>query len=367
MHAIPTIVLTGGPCAGKTTALSHVTQWLVERGYTPLTIPETATLLMQNGFSPRDKGVRSKDFQRAVLSLQAQLEKHVHEIALSFPRERRVVVICDRGRLDAKAYTKPNEFVELLKEFGWSESSMMQSYKSVIHLRTSAIGAPEHYTLANNAARLETPEEAIAADERTLHAWLGHPHLQVIGNERCANFEEKLSRVKKCVAHALGIPEPLEIERKFLVDSSRFESLPVPSVCLHITQTYLAVKPDGAESRVRATTHEGHITYTHTTKRFVRMGIRTEEERTISKHEYLSYIRERNLHKYAIEKKRYAFVWENQYFELDVFVEPRGGLVLLEAELTDLQDTLILPDFIPIVREVTDDPTYTNSQLARMA
>lgn len=37
------IVLTGGPCAGKTTALSKLEQHLLELGYFVFIVPETAT------------------------------------------------------------------------------------------------------------------------------------------------------------------------------------------------------------------------------------------------------------------------------------------------------------------------------------
>ena len=43
------ICITGGPCAGKTTALAMLQSDLQQLGFLVLTIPEAATLLMKGG------------------------------------------------------------------------------------------------------------------------------------------------------------------------------------------------------------------------------------------------------------------------------------------------------------------------------
>jgi len=43
------VVLTGGPCGGKTTSLSEMKKTFVELGYNVFTVPETATLMFENG------------------------------------------------------------------------------------------------------------------------------------------------------------------------------------------------------------------------------------------------------------------------------------------------------------------------------
>ena len=49
---ITKIVITGGPCAGKTTALSWIMNSFTERGYVVLFVPETATELINGGVAP---------------------------------------------------------------------------------------------------------------------------------------------------------------------------------------------------------------------------------------------------------------------------------------------------------------------------
>jgi len=46
---ITRILLTGGPCAGKTTALAAISQDLSQLGYKVLIVPEAATLIMKGG------------------------------------------------------------------------------------------------------------------------------------------------------------------------------------------------------------------------------------------------------------------------------------------------------------------------------
>ena len=48
-HPITRICLTGGPCAGKTTALATLSQVLTQLGFRVLQVPEAATMLMKGG------------------------------------------------------------------------------------------------------------------------------------------------------------------------------------------------------------------------------------------------------------------------------------------------------------------------------
>ena len=43
------ICLTGGPCAGKTTAIASIKQDLTQLGVKVLVVPEAATILMKGG------------------------------------------------------------------------------------------------------------------------------------------------------------------------------------------------------------------------------------------------------------------------------------------------------------------------------
>lgn len=46
---IHTILITGGPCAGKTSAMTALEQELSSSGYKVLIVPEAATIIRQGG------------------------------------------------------------------------------------------------------------------------------------------------------------------------------------------------------------------------------------------------------------------------------------------------------------------------------
>ena len=45
------IAVTGGPCAGKTTALQTIKQQLIQIGWKAYIVPEAATIMFKSGFS----------------------------------------------------------------------------------------------------------------------------------------------------------------------------------------------------------------------------------------------------------------------------------------------------------------------------
>ena len=65
---ITKIVITGGPCAGKTTAMSWIQNAFSQMGYAVLFVPETATALKSGGVAPWTCGTNT-DFQAIDLRL----------------------------------------------------------------------------------------------------------------------------------------------------------------------------------------------------------------------------------------------------------------------------------------------------------
>ena len=155
---IAKIVITGGPCAGKSTAMSWIQNAFSKMGYAVLFVPETATELITGGVAPWTCGT-NVDYQKCQLKLQ--LEK-VFELAARTMDTEKVLIVCDRGALDNKAYMNETEFAEAMKSIGSNEVELRDNYDAVFHLVTAAKGAEEFYTTANNSARTETVTEAAA-------------------------------------------------------------------------------------------------------------------------------------------------------------------------------------------------------------
>ena len=355
------IVLTGGPCAGKTTALNWINNYFSQRGYTVLTVPETATELISNGVTPWTCG-STYDFQGLQIKLQKTKEKIFEDAALTMDKDK-ILIVCDRGILDARAYVSDIDFKRILKDFKTNETKERDSYDAVFHLVTAAKGKAEFYTLENNKARTEGIEEAKKVDDKIISAWTGHPHFRVIDNS--TEFEDKLQRLIKEIAVFLGEPEPYEIERKYIIYYPNIKKLESMPNCqkIDIVQTYLKSNNEN-ERRVRARGIDGDYLYYLTEKKEISKLKRIELERKLTQDEYIKYLMEADNNLRTIRKTRYCLTENNQYFEIDIYPEWKNQAIM-EIELSDENEKIKTPKFIEIVKEVTDDDNYKNYGMAK--
>ncbi|GMQ95033.1 MAG: hypothetical protein BMS9Abin13_143 [Patescibacteria group bacterium] len=359
---IPVVVLTGGPCAGKTTGLCYLQEKLANLGFHVFTVPEAPTLLMSGGITPKENVLSLPDFQKSVFRLMRIMEDEFKQAAQG-TSSGKSIIICDRGLMDTKAYAPDGLFETIASGESMSVTELRDGrYDAVFHLRTAALGAEEYYTLANNVARFESVEEARIVDEKTLQAWVGHPHLKIIDN--ATDFEGKMKRLLQGLCRVLGIPVPLEIERKFLIDPIDLEKMNILHQAIEIEQVYLISRNPDEEIRVRKRGQNGTFVYYQTMKRALRPSVRVEVEHRISEAEYEWSLRYRLPDTAMLRKRRFCFTFDNQYFELDVLEEPRKGLYLLEIELTEENERITIPPFINVVKEVTNDSSFSNCSLA---
>lgn len=347
----------------NTTALSHIEDRLTSLGVRTIVVPEAATIIFGGGARPDFSNPQACiTFQTQLLRLQLALEKSFRSVADTF-RDEKIVMLCDRGAMDAKAFVDPVHWQAILDENEWTEVGLRDRfYDAVIHLVTAANGAEEFYTLENNPARTEGPEHARSIDSKLQEAWTGHPHLRVINND-VPDFATKVRNAVDAVCRAVGVPAPTEIERKFLV---RTVDTPFPvhaNVC-DIEQQYLLSESDKEVGRIRRRGVRGSYVYTHTLKGPTQNGERIEIERTINAREYVDFLNQVDPTLKPIQKFRTCFLWKDRYFELDQFVSPHEGLMLLEVELNDINEEVELPPFIHIEREVTSEKAYSNRALA---
>lgn len=358
---ISKIVITGGPCAGKTTAMSWIQNAFSERGYVVLFVPETATELITGGIAPWNCAT-NRHFQEYLLQLQMEKEA-VYERAATDMACEKVLIVCDRGFLDNKAYMTEEEFELVLTNQNSNEVEMRDRYDAVFHLVTAAKGAEEFYTLSNNTARTETVEQAAALDDKLIAAWTGHPHLRVIDNTTA--FEEKMRRLIGEIALFLGEPEPYEVERKFLIEYPDLQLLAELPNCekVHIMQTYL-LSPKGDETRIRQRGIDGNYIYFKTTKRKVSDVKRLELEERLNKEQYLELLMQADPTCRPIQKTRYCLTYEAQYFEIDIYPF-WDKQAIVEIELVEEADEIHFPDFLKVIKEVTDDEAYKNYSLAK--
>ena len=191
-------VITGGPCAGKTEAIKIIKQELTNKGLKVIAVPETATELISSEITPWEVG-RNK-FQFLLLERSLNKEITAEKAAESFNQD--VVIIYDRGLLDGKAYMQAEPFMDELKKYNEDEKTVLDRYNAVFHLVTTANGAEDFYTLANNEARTESIKDAIKLDDRLIDIWSNHKNFKIIDNS--TNFELKMERLLKEIDYAIN-------------------------------------------------------------------------------------------------------------------------------------------------------------------
>lgn len=361
MGTISKIVVTGGPCAGKTTAMSWIQNNFTQRGYTVLFVPETATEFITGGVAPWTCGTNVA-YQKCQVKLQMVKEQLFEQAARTMPGDK-ILIVCDRGALDNKAYMTQAEFNEVLEFVHSDEITLRDNYDAVFHLVTAAKGAQEFYTTANNAARIETVDQAIALDDKIIASWTGHPHLRVIDN--ATDFEVKMERLITEIAAALGEPALNETDRKFLIEYPDIQWLESTPNCqrVEVIQTYLK-SSNSDEVRVRQRGTAGHYIYFQTTRSRVNDHQWIETERRLSQEEYLTLLMDADTTLRQIRKTRYCLTYGNQYFEIDVYPFWHDQAIA-NIETSKKEDDIRFPEQLHVIREVTGDERYMNAALAR--
>ena len=363
MSDIKKIVLTGGPCAGKTTALVRVIEHFSSLGYKVFTIPEVPTMFTQAGMDYLTKNSRFfYEGEKATLEIQLALEDKFQRMAEACTEP--CVLVCDRGAMDISAYMAPEMWEQITKDVGTTTQQLRdQRYDAVLHLVSAADGAEQYYTTSNNASRNEAADEqglAIARmlDKKVIDAWTGHSHLRVINNHD--DFDKKMKRVIKEISGVLGLPQPIQEERKYVVELTG----DVPD-CIEsdITQTYLTGEP-GSEIRLRRRTWKGKPVNIHTVFKQVSPTEALVIERQVTNSLYQSLLQQADPYRQTVQKLRKSFIWKGQYFELDTYHGPLEGLVMLETKGVADGEKVKFPPFIHVLEDVTGDRRYYAYNLA---
>ncbi len=383
---IPVIAITGGTTAGKTSVMVNLDQELPKYGVKPYFVREAATDLFSGGI----KHGEIQNTQELIMRRMLSDEEIFKDAARGYPGNLRPVIICDRGIIDCMVYSKPGEFLANAQKLGTTLHHLRERYDAVIHLVTTANGAPDVFrsVFKNNPFRVEGKDEngeqsieralveAVEKDHLTQNAWLGSQKLKVIPNR--ATFEEKKRDTLKAILGVLGIPLPQEIEFKYLVP--RFfsrDDLPMSHETVLLTQYYLSQTPQlkimsypkeatKIVERIRIREYEGSRTFIYTLKAFIPGDPNPyEPEDFMSEREFVQLVSYANSP--PIKKDRTYFVHQHQYFEFDQFKKQIDNEAnnILELEVSEKSDRPMLPEFIPNLIDVTSDDFYRNENIAK--
>lgn len=362
-NKITRIVLTGGPCAGKTSALIRIIEHFSSIGYKVFTIPEVPTMFSQSGmdFLTPNKELFYEG-EKATLFTQLSLEDNFMKMAQKCTEP--CIIISDRGTMDISAYMTPEMWNQIISELGYTNMQLRnERYDAVLHLVSAAEGAEQFYTTGNNPNRYEQADEeglqiARELDRKVIQAWSGHSHIRVINNS--IDFDNKLNRVLKEISNVLELPQPIEQERKYIVKVTG----EIPH-CIEseITQTYLVAEPN-CEVRLRRRCWNGLTVNVHTTRKRLSATEELVTERQVNNNLYESMLQQRDPYRSTISKRRKSFVWKGQFFELDFYQNPISDLIILETKGIVNHEDVHFPPFIKVVEDITGDTKYFNHTLA---
>lgn len=359
------ICFTGGPCAGKTTALSSLISNVAQLGFRPFLVPEAATTLMKAGFlidNAQFTEMEAIQFQSSLMRLQIFLEDITLEYAAA-TSNKPVVIFCDRGLMDGKAYVSEKVWQAILDEMGWNEIYLRDSrYDAVIHMVTAADGAEKYYDLDTNEARYEDLEKARVVDQSLQKHWSGHSQLCLIDNN-CPSFDEKIKKAERTVLNLLGIPQTTIFNCKYLIYPYKKSSIHVPYEEFEVEEYFLTTNPNQQAKLIKKGTMSA-FTYTLETKDFTEDQVITRR-RQITAREFLHYYQDKLDHsKVMLVKKRMSFMYRNQHFIIDTFKNIDGKPSLLRIETEVKSEDIEKPVFLKYFREVTDEEEYSTYNMA---
>lgn len=351
MKKIPKIVLTGGPNGGKSKALRYLKEALPKLGYKVYSVEECATKILDSGF---DRSRPTLDFQTEIAKLQLKLENELDALE----NDGKSVIICDRGLMDCRVYLNDDDFEAIKRVLNLTNIDLRDRYDAAFHLDSTSTN--DNLKYKTGEIRVESREEAKKINDLSLRAWCGNPHYRFIPVKK--TFDEKFAVLLREVKAFLGIPRPLEIERKFLIKYPDIDYL-TSLVCSmsEIEQTYLV--DQNGRYRLRKRGENGNFIFIRTEKKKISETVREEVETRLTEDEYNLQMRA-GLKIGSLRKKRYCLMYGGVYYEIDIFPFWKKQ-AYLEVELPDENTKIKIPDFIELIREVSYDQRYKNISLCQ--
>ncbi len=197
------IVLTGGPGAGKTTIARRLAdddafaEWRAKLGGV-LAVPEAATQVYESRRTRWDRLdlAGRLDVQRAIYALQRDQEDRLRTEAA---RRGQRVLLLDRGTIDGSAYW-PDGAAAYWNDLGTTAAEELARYRGVVLLESvAALGAAAYDGDASNAVRFESADAALESGRLLQDLWSDHPRSTVVRAH--PNLDEKVHATADAVAH----------------------------------------------------------------------------------------------------------------------------------------------------------------------
>ena len=156
-----------------------------------------------------------------------------------------------------------------------------------------------------------------------------------------------------------------EIERKYLIRYPDVKTLLAQKGVeqWEIVQIYLTVSGPGETRRIRQVVSGGEIRYYKTFKRHLTSVKNEEDEGEIDQLEYIRLCKEQQPGCKPLGKTRYRIPYAGHVLEFDIYPFWKDRAIL-EIELEREDEGAAIPDYVHIIRDVSDDIAYKNRSLA---
>ena len=156
-----------------------------------------------------------------------------------------------------------------------------------------------------------------------------------------------------------------EIERKYLIRYPNINTLLAQKGVeqWEITQIYLTVSGPGETRRIRQIVSGGEIKYYKTFKRHLSSVKNEEDEGEIDQLEYIRLCKEQEPSCKPLGKTRYRIPYQGHVLEFDIYPFWKDRAIM-EIELEREDEGAAIPDYVHIIRDVSDDSAYKNRALA---
>lgn len=339
------IALTGAPCSGKTSAIERLAADFYNESRDVFICTEAAYEVIAEGCSRDDYLV----FETEVAKKQIQNEDELLKRAYNSEKQE-AVIFYDRTVTDCFSYVDDRD--ALAKSIGMGIVDSWSRYDAIIMLE-----AVERSGYFCTSSRIENYETALDCQDKLLDVMVGHPHLRYVKSND--SFDKKYASVKAEIDSVLS---GYEIEKKLLIEYPDFNKLAkYKPFKTKISQTYLLCAV--GSHRVRKRSASGVDTYFETLKIRVTGSCCEETESIISKQRYDELLKSADPSKHTINKDRYCFLFDGQYFELDVF-DFWNDRAFLELEMKSENHSFTLPPEIKVIKDVSNDYHYKNNYLA---
>lgn len=340
------VVLTGGPCAGKTTALNSIREYLAQNNISFVSVPETATELILNEIKPLGEDTIYK-FQSLVFKKQLSKEQIAEEYLREVKQEcDKCVIIYDRGIIDNKAYLSgKDDFKNIVKQSQMTEIDILDSYDLVLDLISTARCKQEVYNMLNKA-RMEDIKTAIKVDEKTSLAWMAHRNLKIITSSM--SLEEETKIIIEHIKEILSGVKIKELERLLIDDNkSNYDVYTKDnSETIYSTKIFLETNDSNYNYTLEIRNLDGYESYIYKVYKEEDNKQIILEDRKISKYEYNKIINEHKIIK-IVKTKEIYFIQNMQNYKLCFY----NDKTILEVEENKLNNNLIIPDNLKIVKE----------------